>query len=51
LNQIQNGGTAAILDPLKSLISPAQLDGFLPNFADRRIEATDMFPMSFNLLN
>ena len=36
-------------DFLKSLISPAKLDRFLPNFADHRIEATDMFPMSFNL--
>ena len=47
---IQNGGTAAILDSLKSLISLAQLDRFLPNFAGRRIVATDMFPMSFNLI-
>ena len=36
-------------DFLKSLISQAKLDRFLPNFADHRIEATDMFPMSFNL--
>ena len=46
MNWIQNGGTAAILDLLKSLISPARLDRFLPNFADRRTEAIDMFPMS-----
>jgi len=46
---IQNGGTAAILDLLQSLISPAGLDRFLPNFAGRRSESIDMFPMSFNL--
>ena len=40
---------AAILDLLKSLISPARLDRFLPNFAGRRIEAMDMFTMSFHL--
>ena len=40
---------AAILDLLKSSISPARLDQFLPNFARRRIEATDMFLMSFSL--
>ena len=49
MNKIQNGGTAAILDLLKSLISPAQLERFLPNFAARRTEAIDMFPVSFNL--
>ena len=46
MNYIQNGGTAAILDLLKSLISPARFDRFLPNFAGRRIEAIDMFSMS-----
>ena len=38
-----------ILDLLKSLIFLAQLDRFLPNFAGRRIEATDMFPMCFKV--
>ena len=45
----QNGGTAAILDLPKSVISPEQLDRFLPNFAGRRTEDTDMLPMSFNV--
>ena len=40
---------AAILDLLKPLISRAQPDRFLPNFAGRRNEATDVFRMSFNL--
>ena len=40
---------AAILDLLKSLMSLARLDRFLPNFAGRRIEAIDMFPMRFKL--
>ena len=44
-----NSGTAAILDLLKSIISPAGLDRIAQNFADRRIEPIDMFPMSFNL--
>ena len=38
---------STILNLLKSLISLARLDRFLPNFAGRRIEATNMFPMSF----
>jgi hypothetical protein len=38
-----------ILDLLKSLTFLAQLDRLLPNLAGRRIEATDMFPMCFNL--
>jgi hypothetical protein len=33
----------------KTLISPAWLDRFLPNLTDRRIEATDMFLMCFDL--
>ena len=37
------------LDILKSLISLERLDRFLSNFAGRRIEVTDMFPMNFNL--
>jgi len=45
----KNGGIAAILDFIKSLISPAQLDGNPPNFAGRRIEPINMFPMSFSL--
>ena len=40
---------AAILDLVKSLISPAGFHRLLPNYAGRRIEATDMFPMCFNL--
>ena len=38
-----------ILDLLKSLTFLAQLDRFLPNFACRRTEATDMFWMSLTL--
>ena len=34
---------------LKPVISPSWLDRLLPNFAGRRTEAIDMFPMSFNL--
>ena len=41
--------SAAILDLRKSLISPAQLDQYLPNLAGRRTEATDMLPMNFNV--
>ena len=36
-------------DLLKSLISPVGLDGIPQNFTGPRIEATDMFQMSFNL--
>ena len=43
----RNDGKILVL--LKSLTFLAQLDRLLPNLAGRRIEATDMFPMCFNL--
>ena len=45
----QRRNDGKILDLLKSLTFLAQLDRLLPNLAGRRIEATDMFPMCFNL--
>ena len=42
--------TALSFKPIdEPVISPARLDGFRPNFAGRRIEAINMFPICFNL--
>ena len=49
LNLIQNGDTDAIFGLLKPIISPAQFDRFLPNFAGRCTEPMDMSTMSLNL--